>query len=157
MLEEDFKILFKKEIISAFFFLAYFFSGAAFSAVCTVSAIGVNFGIYDPLSAANVDVKGRITVDCDAKTDFTVKLSTGGSGSYTTREMLGSSPSKLNYNLFTNNQRTTVWGDGTSGTSIMSYTNKKKVFPWVYGRLYGGQNTVKVGVYSDLITVTVEY
>lgn len=75
--------------------------------------------------------------------------------------MSGSNP--LSYNLYTNSSRTTIWGDGTGGTSIISrnfilgllgsitLTNN------VYGRLPAGQTTAAVGSYGDTITVTVNY
>jgi spore coat protein U-like protein len=68
-----------------------------------------------------------------------------------------SSPDRLNYNLFVNAGRSTVWGDGAAGTSTVFLKNVKKnrpVFTTIYGRIPPGQD-VSVGSYSDSLTVTI--
>jgi spore coat protein U-like protein len=67
------------------------------------------------------------------------------------------STDRLNYNLFVNAGRSTVWGDGAPGTSTVFLKNVKKNHPAVatiYGRVPPGQN-VSVGSYSDSLTVTI--
>jgi spore coat protein U-like protein len=60
-----------------------------------------------------------VTVTCvtlvSTPETFTVKLSTGGSGSYT-RQMT-SGAAHLNYKIYTDSARSSIWGDGTGGTS----------------------------------------
>lgn len=67
----------------------------------------------------------------------------------------GSEP--LNYNLYLDSARTTIWGNGTSGTSFITTSpavaNNDLT---VYGRTLLGQN-VSAGIYSDSVTVTVEW
>ena len=74
------------------------------AADCTVSAVGVNFGVYDPYITTPDDSVGEITVTCNhlsgpaIEVRYTVTLSTGGSGSYAPRQ-LRSGPGLLGYNL----------------------------------------------------------
>lgn len=134
---------------------------------CSVTqADNIAFGNYQPFSSGNIDITGEIRVQCFATVgllaSIDLKLSTGSSGSYTPRTMMTGSNS-LNYNLYTNSSRTTIWGDGTSGTSIVTNSfTLLALTPFttsdtVYARLPTGQTTAAVGSYSDTITLTVEY
>ncbi len=132
---------------------------------CSVSATAVGFGSYDTLSPLNNDATGTITVTCSNTlsllVNYEILLSRGSATSYSPRRM-SSGGNTLNYNLFTNIIRTTIWGDGTGGSSkvsdgyvlgalvptVRNYT--------IYGRIPAGQN-VASGGYTDSITVTVNY
>ncbi len=129
------------------------------------SVTGINFGNYHPFSSGNIDVTGTFTVRCTGllglAASFDIKLSTGSSGSYSPRTMKSGSNS-LDYNLFTNSARTTVWGDGTGGSSFITRNFILALIGFssnetVYARLPTGQTTAAVGSYSDTITITVEY
>ena len=130
---------------------------------CTASASGISFGSYDPLSAFPVDSTGTVTVDCTFAValggTYTISLSTGGSGSYAAR-WLSLAGWNLNYNLYTTNTRSTVWGNGTGSQTVTSaplsglFSNSQTFT--VYGRIPGSQN-VPAGSYNDMITVTVTY
>lgn len=75
-------------------------AGALWAANCTVTATSVAFGRYDPLTATPRNRNGRISVTCSGNGTFTVALSTGQSGSYNPRYMLGGSANdQLDYNL----------------------------------------------------------
>jgi spore coat protein U-like protein len=68
---------------------------------------------------------------------------------------------QLNYNLYTNSARTSIWGDGSSGTNTVgdSYTlgiGTTVNDYTVYGRIPALQNAYS-GFYSDSVIVTVEY
>lgn len=136
-------------------------------ASCTVTATPVAFGTYAPLSGAAADASGTVTVTCalvlglSLTVNYTIQLSKGTAGSYAPRQ-LASGAQRLDYNLYKNSARTTVWGDGTSGTStttdgyllgvggaVRNYT--------VYGRVPASQTATRSGVYADTITVTVNY
>ena len=131
---------------------------------CNVSAIAVNFGVYNPLSGTPNDATGTVTVNCDALAglfeSWTVALSTGSSGSYASRK-LHSGASVLTYNLYTNSARTTIWGDGTGGTSVVGdnqtlVIGSNTVNYTAYGRVAAGQDKA-AGTYTDVITVTLTY
>lgn len=67
----------------------------------------------------------------------------------------------IEYNLYTDSTRTTLWGDGSAGTSYVSdgyllgLLTVSRNYP-VYGRVPAGQN-LPAGVYSDVVVVTVDY
>lgn len=56
----------------------------------------------------------------------------------------------------TNTARTIIWGDGTSGTSIVTVNNVRNTTRTVYGRIPALQD-VRAGSYSETLTVTVTY
>jgi spore coat protein U-like protein len=135
--------------------------GSEAGAACTVSANGVSFGAYDVFVSAPLDSTGTVTVTCDQAPPVDVMIAigpSGTSGGFVPRQMRSVSlPDRLNYNLFTNAGRSTVWGDGAPGTSTVFLKNVKKNRPEVttiYGRVPPGQN-VSVGGYTDALTVTI--
>ena len=127
----------------------------AWSANCTVSTSGLNFGTYDVFSSLNDDVTATITVNCTKNKSYSIALSSG-SGTFASRT-LTSTGGVLAYNLFLDATHLTIWGDGSSGTSIFSGMGTgANIGTPVYGRIPARQN-VRVGSYSDLITVTVTF
>lgn len=130
---------------------------------CTVSATGVAFGSYNPLSNSPNDAAGSVRVVCTLLValngSFTIDLSTGASNSYTNRT-LRNGANNLVYNLYTSAARTQIWGNGT-GSSVRVTQNfaglllVDRTVP-VYGRIPAGQNA-PAGAYSDTIIVTVTY
>ena len=125
-------------------------------AACTVSTSGLNFGNYDVFSALNDDVSGTINVNCPSGTNYSIWLSSGTSGTYSSRS-LSNGPFLLLYNLFTDPTRLTIWGDGSSGTGTFSGTGTgSNIGTPVYGRISAGQNAY-VGSYADSVTVTVTF
>lgn len=135
---------------------------------CSVSINSiVNFGTYNPLPGDVSDATGHFTVTCDLTLGllgtYTVALSQGGSNSYSPRQMKSSSNNTLNYNLYTTAARNAVWGDGTSGTTIVSDPTLLTLLGHVvreydvYGRILGNQQTTPPGTYNDTIVVTVTY
>src|ERR1700722_18686351 len=93
----------------------------AHAAACTVSTSGLNFGNYDVFSSLNDDVTGTINVNCPSGTNYSIWLSSGTSGTYSSRSMTNG-PNILSYNLFTDPTRLTIWGDGSAGTGTFSGT-----------------------------------
>jgi len=129
---------------------------AAFNAhaLCTVTALPVVFGAYNPLSSQNVDAAGSVTIACVPASAYVVSLSTGG-GTYSVRRMASGSHA-INYNLYLDAARSVVWGDGSGSTSKVSDSAASATYP-VYGRIPGSQSAAGVGAYSDTITVTVSF
>jgi len=130
---------------------------------CSVSATAVNFGSYDTLSGLAVDSAGNIEVVCGTDTigdtmSYAIELSGGKVG--TPREMKG--PDKLQYDLYTDVSRTSIWGDGKKGTAIIADSYSFPVLCCVtrnytsYGRILASQ-IVEPGAYSDIITVNVNF
>lgn len=140
---------------------------AAFAlASCTASASTTAFGTYLPTAASPLDSVGNVQVSCSLlgvisiAVAYTISLSTGSSGSYSQRVMSSGGPN-LDYNLYSNASRTSIWGNGSGGTSTVSdgyllgLLTTTRNYP-VYGRVAAGQN-VPAGTYGDTITVQVDY
>jgi len=126
---------------------------------CDVSAVGVNFGVYNPLSVTATTATGTVSLSCTLGlfSSWTVGLSAGSSGSFAQRVLGGAG--SLAYNLYTSAAYSSVWGDGSGGTGVMSGTQTlgtTNVSYTVYGRIPARQD-VAAGAYVDTITVTVSY
>ena len=133
-------------------------------AACTLTISNFSFGVYSPTHPAPLDATGSVAVNCDGIAGqvigYTVAINTGSSGSFVSRKMIYA-PYALNYNLYLNAARTTVWGDGNVGTGIVadSYasiagTNVRSYS--VYGRIPSGQ-ALPPGSYNDSLVVTLGY
>ena len=127
--------------------------GLAHAASCSVSVLNVAFGGYDVFQQQDTETTGSVNVTCDSSTSYAISLS-AGLGTFAARTMTNGSQ-QLDYNLFTDPQRLTIWGDGTSGTVTVSATATSGSYT-VYGMIPARQN-VRAGSYSDTITVTVTY
>lgn len=123
------------------------------AATCTLGIQGVSFGNYDFLSSQNLDGVGNVSVTCDVSTSYTIALSPG-TGTYALR-LLSNGSYQLTYNLYTDAAHTTVWGDGSSGSSIVSGSGTSAGYS-AYGSIPAGQNPY-AGSYSDAITVTLTF
>ena len=134
---------------------------ATVSKNCVISSQNLNLGTFDGTN----DLVGSstISVNCTGSTNFSVDLDKGSSGNYTMRTLVNGADT-LNYNLYTTNTYTTVWGDTTGGTGHVTGTGTGMGAPntqllTVYGRLRATDNVAGVGAgsYSDSITATITY
>jgi spore coat protein U-like protein len=122
------------------------------------------FGSYSAIAAKTGT--GTITVACfslgSGMVTYTIALSAGNSGSFTTRHMTLSGHN-LNYNLYTSAALSSVWGDGTGGSTLPSYMvpvtgTSASINYTVYGQIPSNQTTVPVGTnYTDSIAVTITW
>lgn len=122
-------------------------------AKCSVSTTSLIFSTYDVFSTLPNDITGTITVKCRPSASYSLSLSPG-SGTYTSRVMKNGIYT-LNYNLFLDVTRLTIWGDGSSGTGIVSGTAADANHT-VYGRIPARQNA-HTGSYADVVVVTVTF
>lgn len=136
--------------------------GAGRAMTCTFESIDpVVFGAYDGLLRYVVDALGGIAFSCQAVDAFdqvVVDLGRGSSTSWSART-LRSGAQILAYQLYLDAARTTVWGDGTGGTSRFGPYHPSVDTPTevpIYGRIPAGQN-VGAGSYSDTVVVTISY
>jgi len=130
---------------------------ASVNAACTVSANDLAFGVYDPFSATPTDGSATMDVLCTNTTAYDVGLDEGvGTGATVASRKMASGANLLNYSLYQESGRTTVWGD-TVGTDTVSGTGTGTAQTLtVYGRIFALQNAVP-GAYSDTVTVTVTF
>lgn len=125
---------------------------------CSVSTTAVGFGNVDVTLNTDVDATGGISVTCTNGTAWTAKANAGGgSGATITDRKMTSGANLLNYALYTDSARTTVWGDGTTGSAITGTGTGSAQANTIYGRVPSGQTTKPAGSYADTVTVTVTY
>ncbi len=128
-------------------------------AACTISTTPVSYGSYNVFSATPLDSSGTVTYRCGAADrNITITLNTGGAATFNPRQMLNGSEA-LNYNLYRDAARTTIWGDGTGGTQVYSDANppnNQNVTVTIFGRIPAGQD-VTAGSYTNTITATINF
>jgi spore coat protein U-like protein len=129
----------------------------AITATCTInSASTLNFGTQGVL-ATNVDQTSTIQVTCTNTTPYNIGLDAGtGSGATVATRKLTSGGATVNYSLYSDSGRATVWGNTVSTDTVAGTGNGSAQSFTVYGRI-PAQTTPAPGNYADTITVTVTY
>jgi spore coat protein U-like protein len=127
---------------------------AASGPPCSVSVGGIAFGTYDPFSPVPLDSTGVITLECPPGL-VTVALGTGQSGTFTARAMSGPGGDRLLYNLYLDATRSTVFGDGTGGTSTAPFSTERGRHLPIYARVFAGQDA-PAGAYADTVVLTIQ-
>jgi spore coat protein U-like protein len=137
---------------------------------CTVSSSGLAFGAYQPLTfpgkltSMPVTSDATISIVCtNVSTSGAYTLALGPSGGsagdrISTRYLVNGS-SEMMFNVYTDFNRSIVWGNGTLGSlvggSIAVGNSSQNVT--VYGKLPASQHTLKAGSYSGSMTMTLTY
>jgi len=127
------------------------------TATCLVnSASTLNFGTQGVLST-NVDQTSTLQVTCTNTTPYNIGLNAGtGTGATVAARKMTSGANTVNYTLYSNSGRTTLWGN-TVGTDTVAATGNGAAQSYtVYGRV-PPQAAPAPGTYTDTITVTVTY
>jgi spore coat protein U-like protein len=127
------------------------------AATCTVASPNtLDFGSNGILSA-NVDQTTTFTVTCSNTTPYNVGLDAGtGTGATVATRKMTSGGATVNYTLYSNAGRTTVWGNTVGTDTVAGTGNGAAQTLTVYGRV-PSQSTPAPGTYTDTITVTVTY
>src|ERR1700751_2026875 len=86
------------------------------AATCTInSASALNFGGSQGLLTTNVDQTSTIQVTCTNSTPYNIGLDAGtGSGATVATRKLTSGGATVNYSLYSDSGRATVWGNTVS-------------------------------------------
>ena len=63
----------------------------------------------------------------------------------------------LNYALYTDSGRTTLWGDGVTGSTIDDTGTGTAQSNTIYGEVLAAQASAPAGSYADTVVVTVTY
>jgi spore coat protein U-like protein len=120
------------------------------------SASNLSFGTQGVL-IANVDQTSTIVVQCTNTTTYDIGLDAGtGTGASVATRKLTNGATTINYSLYTNVGRSTVWGNTVSTDTVSATGNGAAQSYTVYGRV-PAQTTPAPNAYSDTITVTVTY
>ena len=126
-------------------------------AMCEVTVNDMLFGSYDASSPVDTDSSAAIALICTPSENYALSVNPGsGSGSYATR-VLSKSADTLDYNIYTDGGYSIVWGDGTSGTGVLSGTTTgSSQSATYYGRIPKGQYEPS-GIYSSTVTMTLNF
>jgi len=129
------------------------------TANCTISTTAVAFGAINTLSAANTDATGTVAVTCTSGAPWSIGAGAGtGTGATLSVRKLTSGANVLNYALYTDSARTTIWGDGVAPTVKYSGTGSgASQTSTIYARVPGSQSTAPTGSYADTVAVTVTF
>ena len=120
------------------------------------SASTLNFGSQGVL-VANVDNTSTLQVQCTNTTPYNIGLDAGlGTGATVAVRKMTSGGNTINYSLYSDSGRTTVWGNTVGTNTITGTGNGASQSYTVYGRV-PPQTTPAAATYTDTITVTVTY
>jgi spore coat protein U-like protein len=126
---------------------------------CVIATSNLAFGQYDPLAAnANqaADASASLNVVCTRNTGATISLDSGRNPVGSSRTLAGSSQ-HVSYQLYRDAGRTQAWGGGNDG--ILQFVSEGVHKPQqvtLYGRIPPGQE-VASGLYTDVVTATVDF
>jgi spore coat protein U-like protein len=133
---------------------------------CTIGTAAIAFAPYDPVNAnASVpdDQTGDIIIRCTkGAAGITIDLGNGAHNTGVQRRMLNStSPGTfINYEVYQDTGRTTIWGAGDGGAvrsgadlngtgSVVAVT--------MYGRIPPAQLSASAGAYTDTLVSTINF
>ena len=127
----------------------------------TVSATTLDFGSFD--NTADVNAESSVTVTAGSGVNYKIHMDAGLhlTFGYRNVELAGGSLLQA-YQVFKDSARSQEWGDSdgantyAGGTGLADTGNGAAQPHTVYGTLYSG-GTPAPGVYSDTVTITVEY
>lgn len=122
---------------------------ASVSAACRITGVtNLDFGTYDPTDPANDDDGvGDFTFRCTKNTAYDLYIA----GARTMTD----GTDTLNFEMYQEVGRTTVWSSATPGITGTSASNAQDTRN-IYGRITPMQD-VGVGAYSGTVTVTIQY
>ncbi len=153
------RTLLRVSIVTAAIWLLGATSAWAQSPSCTISVTSVAFGNYNVFTTTADDSTGTITYRCNATAaNISISLSDGSSSTFSPRTLRKGSEI-LQYNLYRNAARTTIWGDGTGGTSVYTNANppnNSNVSVTIYGRI-PAQQDVSAGSYTDTVSAVINF
>jgi spore coat protein U-like protein len=160
---------FPKATVCACAFAAVASTPVQAASTCALIATPLVFGNYNPTGGPAVQINAIFTVSCLTTTlplapvNFQISIGRGSGNSPLTRAMVGPVGSQLQYNVYTSPSYANVWGDGSSGSTAVSgrVTPLALGIPAIatytaYGRV-PGQQSVRTGVYTDSLLVTIDY
>lgn len=130
---------------------------------CTVATNPLLFGTYYPGNGPlNADT--TLLVRCSHGAAFTVAMDAGAGGGSLAQRLMAQGTARLQYNLYTNAMRTTVWGDGSVSSAVVAGLGKglasgQAIAETVYGVLpdSAANQQLPPGLYTDTVLVTISY
>ena len=119
------------------------------------------------MSASPRDSDGAVLFTCAGLVGgvvaYDIALGKGLNSTAFSPRKMSSILNRLDYDFYTSSAYASIWGDGSAGSqkvsgsiTILLLSGTTVTLP-VYGRIPGSQTSVKAGVYSDSVLVTVTY
>jgi spore coat protein U-like protein len=130
-------------------------------ASCTIETRPLSFGNFDPEAGANLDAVAQVIYTCDNQAKkIRIEMTTGNANQFSPRKMTaGTGLDFLDYNIYLDATRQTIWGQGAYGTDVYYVSNPPNgtsVIVPAYGRIAGRQNPPPTaGQYVDVLTVRI--
>jgi spore coat protein U-like protein len=145
-------------------------AGAAQAGTCSVSASGLAFGAYQPitfrgrLASADATTNATLTIACTGITSaagYTVALGPSPvNNSMTPRYMAhdGGGP-PMAFNVYRDAAYTSIWGDGVTGDLLSGSiaAGESTTTVGMYARIPGDQSVLRAGSYSANLAMTLTY
>lgn len=121
----------------------------------------INFGTYFPFSGTAVTGTSTFQIKCTPPGTGIVTLSRGSSATYNPRTMTRTAApvTTTNYNLYMDAANAIIWGDGTGGTQVLTFTpvpGNIVLNATIYGTVPAGLD-VRPGTYTDTIQATLNW
>lgn len=124
---------------------------------CDVTVTDLSFGSYDPLNPSPTDADSVVNVTCTVDTGYVIGLDAGtGLGATVDTRKLSNGNQVIDYSLYRDSGRTLVWGNTSDADTATGVGTGMPKETRVYGRIPPRQ-TVKRGVYIDIVTVSVMF
>jgi spore coat protein U-like protein len=123
---------------------------------CSIAANALNFGTNGVIAAA-INQATTLSVTCSNSTPYVVGLDGGNvSGSTVTTRLMGAGAATVQFQLYQDSSRTTVWGN-TSGTNTVSGTGNGSAQTLnVYGSV-PVQATPTANTYTTTVTASITF
>lgn len=123
--------------------------------LCLITAAPLAFGNYT--ATTQLDATTTLLVTCTFGTTYTIGLDAGtGTGATTAQRRMTNGTSLLNYALYSDSTRSTIWGNTTGTNTVAGTGTGLPQALSVYGRIPAGQY-VTPGAYLDTVTATLTY
>ena len=130
---------------------------ARVEAVCAVTASDLNFGTYTSQAGTPLQGTTLLRATCTPGSTYNVGLSEGTSpGATVNARKMASGTNALNYQLYSDSARSTIWGNTTGTDTVTGVGTGLAVDHTVFGAVPAAQ-VVPAGDYADTITVRVYY
>jgi spore coat protein U-like protein len=145
-------------------------ASASMAGACSVSATSMAFGPYQPitfagkLASTDRTADASVSVVCTAIAaggSYTISLGRSTQGNSVVPRYLAHDAGGpgMAFNIYLDGGHTTVWGDGFTGAAITGTipSGDSSQTHVVFGKVPGGQSTLRAGNYSGALTMTITY
>ncbi|WP_322068681.1 Csu type fimbrial protein [Paraburkholderia bannensis] len=124
---------------------------------CNISASNIVFPAAGVLTSA-LAATGTITAQCTNGDAFKIALNGGSSNQVNARTMvLSGGNATVGYQIYSDSQHATPWGDGTNGTSTVNGTGSGNTASFTMYGVVPAQSTPAPGNYTDSVTATISF